>query len=76
MDVIAGDLNYDLSNVYSDKHSDKLLDYMILYTEVVNEQTYIYGSKIDHAYEWFVKRVSYKGHSSKHKLFWSWCFKN
>lgn len=46
VDVIAGEFNYDLSKVLS----NKLLDHMILYNQVVNEPTDISGSQIDHVY--------------------------
>lgn len=46
VDVIAGEFNYDLSKVLS----NKLLDHMILYNQVANEPTDISGSQIDHVY--------------------------
>ena len=46
VDVIAGEFNYDLSKVLS----NKLLDHMILYNQVVNEPTDTSGSQIDHVY--------------------------
>ena len=46
VDIIAADFNYNLSKV----SSNKLLDYMIGYTQVVNEPTNISGSRADHIY--------------------------
>ena len=46
VEVIAGGFNYDLSKV----SLKRLLDYMIWYTQDVDEPMHISGSQTDHAY--------------------------
>ena len=46
VDVIVGDVNCDLLKV----KSNKLLDHIIEYTQVVNEPTHISGFPIDQVY--------------------------
>ena len=46
IDVIAGNVNYDLSKV----SSNKLLGHIIGYTQVVNEPRHTSGPQLDHVY--------------------------
>ena len=45
VDIIPGDLYYDLANV----SPNKLLKHMVGYTQVASEQTYLSGSQIHYA---------------------------
>ena len=77
--VITGGFNYHISKV----SSNKLLDHMIGYTQVVNKTTHVSGSQIDHVYimndllkEFHTKSFSVKRVSYKVIVLWSRWYKN